>query len=86
MTETSGDKLHTIDIEGTVLDGLRVKISEAANDEYHWTAFAKNGAKVGTTGETYVSAEHAAKMAHELFPTVTEIEGPNGETFRLDVK
>lgn len=53
----------------TALDGLVVKVHEGENGEWFWTAYARNGRKVATTGETYQDRDHAERMARELFPT-----------------
>jgi uncharacterized protein DUF1508 len=76
---------YTIDVAGTVLEDLEVKVHEAGNGEFHWTAYAKNGRKIATTGETYQSADHAARMAHELFPTA-KVTNARGVEFVLSEK
>lgn len=77
--------VFTIDVVGTLLDGLVVKVREADNGEWHWTAFSRNNRKVATTGETYQDREWAAQAAHELFPTA-KIEFESGEPFVPETK
>lgn len=79
------DTIVTLDIAGTVLEGLEVKIHRSDNGEYHWTAYAANGRKIATTGETYQSQQHAAKMAVELFPTA-RIRAADGNDWQFDAK
>ena len=71
--------------EQTVLDGLVVKVHEGENSEWFWTAYARNGRKVATTGETYQDKDHAAKMAQELFPTA-EVKDESGHRFAPETK
>jgi hypothetical protein len=66
--------------EHTVLEGLTVKVRKADNGEWLWTAYARNGRKVATTGETYKDREHAERMAGELFPTAEIITERSEET------
>jgi hypothetical protein len=80
MSET----VFTIDVAGTLLDGLVVKVHESG-DEWHWTAWAKNHKKVGTTGETYENREYAAQAASELFPTA-RVEFEDGTPFTVETK
>lgn len=80
MTEEE-TTVFTIDVVGTVLDGLKVKVrkSSTGSGEFLWTAFAKNGRKLAWSGETYESGQHAARMARELFPTALIVDERDAE-------
>lgn len=79
------ETIYTIDVAGTLLEGLVVKVHDAGNGEYHWTAYGRNNRKLGTTGETYQSRDYAAQAAHELFPTA-KIVFENGDSFVPETK
>lgn len=81
----AGARTFTLDVAGTVLEDLKVRIRKSENGEFQWTAYAKNGRKLAWSGETYENAAHAAKMAKELFPTALVVD-ERGAEFVLDKK
>jgi hypothetical protein len=71
--------------EGTVLDGLVVKLFKGVDDEFRWSAYAADGRKLADAGESYREQKHAANSAHELFPTA-EINAVDGNPWLFEGK
>jgi uncharacterized protein YegP (UPF0339 family) len=59
----------------------KVEVYVDASGEHRWRARAGNGEIVADSAEGYVNRSDAVDMAARLFPDMSAVDAPLGETF-----